>query len=42
MGLTVAPGGADEFARALEQQRGQVHDIARIIGLKPPSSRGAQ
>jgi tripartite-type tricarboxylate transporter receptor subunit TctC len=37
MGLTVAPGDAEEFGRALEQQRSQVHEIARIIGLTPPA-----
>ena len=37
MGLTVAPADAKEFARAVEEQRRQVHDIASIIGLKPAS-----
>jgi tripartite-type tricarboxylate transporter receptor subunit TctC len=37
MGLTVSPGSAEEFGRALEVQRGQVHEIARLIGLKPAS-----
>jgi tripartite-type tricarboxylate transporter receptor subunit TctC len=36
MGLTVAPGDAAEFGQAIERQRSQVHDIARILGLKPP------
>jgi tripartite-type tricarboxylate transporter receptor subunit TctC len=39
MGLTVAPGDAEEFRRAIERQRGQVHEIARIIGLKPEGGR---
>ncbi len=42
MGLTVAPGGAEELSRALERQRGQVHEIARIIGLRPPSEGGGR
>jgi tripartite-type tricarboxylate transporter receptor subunit TctC len=40
MGLSVAPGDAREFARAAEEQRRQVHEMARIIGLKPPSGEG--
>ena len=35
MGLTVAPGDAEDFGRAIERQRGQVREIVRIIGLKP-------
>lgn len=35
MGLTVAPANAVEFARAVENQRRQVYEIASIIGLKP-------
>jgi hypothetical protein len=37
MGLTVVPGDAKEFARAADEQRRQVHEMARIIGLKAPS-----
>lgn len=40
MGLTVSPGSAEEFTRALDKQRQQVREIARIIGLKPPSGDG--
>jgi tripartite-type tricarboxylate transporter receptor subunit TctC len=40
MGLAVAPGDASEFARAAEEQRRQVYEMARIIGLKPPSGEG--
>jgi tripartite-type tricarboxylate transporter receptor subunit TctC len=42
MGLTVAPADAEEFARAVEEQRRQVHEIARIIGLKPASTSGGR
>ena len=42
MGLTVAPGDAEAFSRALERQRGQVHEIARLIGLRPPSEAGGR
>ena len=31
-----------DFARSVEEHRRHVHDIVRIIGLKPPSSSGAQ
>ena len=37
MGLTIAPGGAEEFGQAIERQRNQVREIARILGLTPPS-----
>ena len=40
MGLTVAPGTAEEFTRALDHHREQVKEMARIIGLKPPSREG--
>jgi tripartite-type tricarboxylate transporter receptor subunit TctC len=42
MGLAVAPGDAKEFARAADEQRRQVHEMARIIGLKPPSGEGGR
>ena len=42
MGLTVAPGDADDFRRAIERQREQVHEIARIIGLKPANPKGGR
>jgi tripartite-type tricarboxylate transporter receptor subunit TctC len=42
MGLTVAPAGANEFARAVEQQRRQVQEMASIIGLKPADNRERQ
>jgi tripartite-type tricarboxylate transporter receptor subunit TctC len=42
MGLTVAPADAEEFARAVEEQGRQVHEIARIIGLKPASTSGGR
>ena len=42
MGLTVAPGTADEFTRSIEHHREQVREMARIIGLKPPSSKGGR
>jgi tripartite-type tricarboxylate transporter receptor subunit TctC len=42
MGLTVAPGTAEEFARALEEQRRQIGEIARTIGLEPPSNAGGR
>lgn len=42
IGLIVAPGDAGEFSRAIEAQRRQVHDIARIIGLTPTSIRGGR
>jgi tripartite-type tricarboxylate transporter receptor subunit TctC len=42
MGLKVAPGDAEEFGRALEHQRGQVHEIARLIGLRPPTPDGGR
>ena len=42
MGLKVAPGDAEEFGRALKHQRGQVHEIARLIGLRPPSAEGGR
>jgi tripartite-type tricarboxylate transporter receptor subunit TctC len=37
MGLTVAGGTAEEFARAVAEQRRQVADVARIVGLKQPT-----
>ena len=37
MGLTVAPGDAEEFGQAIERQRNQVREIARILGLKSPA-----
>ena len=37
MGLTVAPGDAEEFGQAIERQRNQVREITRILGLKPPA-----
>ena len=37
MGLTVAPGNAEEFGQAIERQRNQVREIARILGFKPPA-----
>lgn len=42
MGLAVAPGDAKEFGRAAEEQRRQVREMARIIGLKPPSHEGGR
>ena len=42
MGLAVAPGDANEFARAAEAQRRQVLEMARIIGLKRPSVEGGR
>ena len=42
MGLTVAPGDAEDFGRAIERQRNQVHEIARIIGLKPANPQGGR
>ena len=42
MGLTVTPGDAEEFGRAIERQRSQVHEIARIIGLKPANPKGGR
>ena len=42
MGLTVAPGTAEEFTRALDHHRKQVQEMARIIGLKPPSREGGR
>lgn len=37
MGLTVAGGTAEEFARGVEEQRRQVADVAHIVGLKQPT-----
>jgi tripartite-type tricarboxylate transporter receptor subunit TctC len=42
IGLTVAPGNAEEFSRAVVAQRRQVHEIARIIGIRPPSIEGGR
>ena len=42
MGLTVAPGTAEEFTRALDHHRKQVQAMARLIGLKPPSGEGGR
>lgn len=42
MGLTVAPGTAEEFTRAIDHHRDQVQEMARLIGLKPPSSEGGR
>jgi tripartite-type tricarboxylate transporter receptor subunit TctC len=42
MGLTVAPAAAQEFTRAIDHHRAQVQKMARIIGLKPPSSEGGR
>jgi tripartite-type tricarboxylate transporter receptor subunit TctC len=42
MGLIVAPANAEEFASAVEEQRRQVHEIARIIGLEPARASGGQ
>jgi tripartite-type tricarboxylate transporter receptor subunit TctC len=42
MGLTAAPGDADEFARSLEEHRRHVHEIVRIIGLTPASASGGR
>ena len=42
MGLTVAPATAEEFTRAIDHHREQVQEMARIIGLKPPSSEGGR
>jgi tripartite-type tricarboxylate transporter receptor subunit TctC len=33
MGLTIAPGDAEEFGQAIERQRNQVLEIARILGF---------
>jgi tripartite-type tricarboxylate transporter receptor subunit TctC len=40
MGLTVAPATAEEFTRAIDHHRDQVQEMARLIGLKPPSRTG--
>jgi tripartite-type tricarboxylate transporter receptor subunit TctC len=37
MGLTIAPGDAEEFGQAIERQRNQVREIARILGFTPPT-----
>jgi tripartite-type tricarboxylate transporter receptor subunit TctC len=42
MGLTVAPGDAEEFARSVEEHRRHVHEIVRIIGLKLVSASGGR
>jgi tripartite-type tricarboxylate transporter receptor subunit TctC len=42
IGLTVASGNAEEFSRAVVAQRRQVHEIARIIGIRPPSIEGGR
>jgi hypothetical protein len=42
MGVTVTPGDAEEFGRAIERQRVQVLEIARIIGLEPANPRGGR
>jgi tripartite-type tricarboxylate transporter receptor subunit TctC len=42
MGLTLAPGTAEEFTRALDHHRKQVREMAWIIGLKPSSSDGGR
>jgi tripartite-type tricarboxylate transporter receptor subunit TctC len=42
VGLTVAPGTAEEFTRAIDHHRAQVQEMARIVGLKPPSSEGGR
>ena len=42
MGLPVAPGDAADFARSVEEHRRHVHDIVRIIGLKPASASGGR
>ncbi len=42
MGLTVAPGTAEEFTRAIDRHRERVQEMARIIGLKPRSSDGGR
>ena len=35
MGLTVAPANANAFAADVDRQRGQIYNIANLIGLKP-------
>jgi tripartite-type tricarboxylate transporter receptor subunit TctC len=42
MGLTVAPGDAEDFGRAIERQRTQVREIARIIGLTAADPKGGR
>jgi hypothetical protein len=42
MGLTVAPGDAVDFARSVEEHRRHVHEIVRIVGLKPASISGGR
>ena len=42
MGLTVAPGDSDDFGRAIERQRNQVREIARVLGLTPANATGGR
>jgi tripartite-type tricarboxylate transporter receptor subunit TctC len=42
VGLAVAAGTSEEFAKAVDEQRRQVDNIARIVGLQPPRQQGGR